>query len=75
MLRFRHDEYALTADMESMYNYITVPVCDIYALRFLWFEDGVINQFRMTPHLFGGSWCSSSSGYACPSQVSPIQFI
>jgi len=65
MLRFRQHPYAIMADVEGMYHQVLVPVEDRDALRFLWFSDsGQISHFRMTRHLFGGIWCSSSSTYA-----------
>ena len=64
LLRFRQHQYAISADIESMYNRVKVPVCDRDALRFLWFLDGIITQFQMTSHLFGGVWSSSSACYA-----------
>lgn len=65
LLRFRQHSIALTADIESMYNQVKVPVGDRNMLRFLWFDaDGRIVHYRMTSHLFGGVWCSSLATYA-----------
>jgi hypothetical protein len=65
LLRFRQHPYAIMADVEGMYHQVLVPVGDRDALRFLWFdESGEMCHFRMTRHLFGGVWCSSSSTYA-----------
>ena len=75
LLRFRQHQYAVTADIESMYCQIRVPTCDRDALRFLWFENGIIKQFRMTLHLFGGVWCSSSAGYALRKSVQFLHVI
>ena len=52
------------ADVEAMYLQVRIPHPDRNALRFLWFLDGVLTEFRMTSHLFGGVWCASSSTYA-----------
>lgn len=79
LLRFREHGYAIMADVESMYHQVLIPPEDQDALRFLW-HDGVgdIVHFRMTRHIFGGVWCSSSATYAlrrtvsdCP-EVCPI---
>jgi transposase InsO family protein len=65
ILRFREHSLAVTADIESMYYQVVVPVEDRDALRFLWFDPaGNVVHYRMTRHLFGGIWCSSSSTYA-----------
>ena len=64
LLRFRQYQYALMADVEAMYLQVRIPHPDRNALRFLWFLDGVLTEFRMTSHLFGGVWCASSSTYA-----------
>ena len=64
LVRFRQYEYAALADVEAMYMQGKVPIKDRNALRFLWFYDKQITRYRMTSHLFGGIWCSSSSTYA-----------
>ena len=52
------------SDITAMYNQIKIPSSDRDDLRFLWLEDDSIVHYRMTSHLFGGVWCSSSSSYA-----------
>ena len=47
-----------------MYNQVRISPRDRDALRFLWTDGGVIKHYRMTSHLFGRVWCSSSSVYA-----------
>ena len=64
LLRFRQYRYAVTADVESMYHQVRIPVSDRDCFRFLWFQDGDDVTCRMTSHLFGGVWCASSSTYA-----------
>ena len=64
LLRFRLHKYAIQADIEAMYNQIRIPPNDRDALRFLWYCENELTHFRMTSHLFGGIWCSSSSTYA-----------
>ncbi|XP_068207466.1 uncharacterized protein [Palaemon carinicauda] len=63
--RFREHAYAVIADIEAMYYQVVIPKKDRDALRFIWFNDaGEIVHYRMTRHVFGGVWCSSSSAYA-----------
>lgn len=64
LLKFRLYSYALTADVEAMYMQVKIPDKDRNSLRFLWYDNGSITQYRMTSHLFGGVWCASSSTYA-----------
>lgn len=64
LLKFRQYEYAVTADVECMYMQVKIPREDRNALRFLWNINGKITDFRMSAHLFGGVWCSSSSTFA-----------
>ena len=65
LLRFRQYCYAISADVECMYMQVKIPETDRNALRFLWYDDDEnIVSYRMTSHLFGGIWCSSSSTYA-----------
>ena len=65
LLRFRQFQYAVTADVECMYMQVKIPEKDRNALRFFWYDaKGNLTQYRMTSHLFGGIWCSSSSTYA-----------
>ena len=70
LLRFRLHQYAIQADVEAMYNQIRIPPCDRDALRFLWYHENKLVHYRMTSHLFGGVWCSSSSTYALRRTVS-----
>ena len=39
LLRFRQFNYAIIADIESMYLQVCVPDADRYTLRFLWYDD------------------------------------
>ena len=64
LLRFRQHSYAKQADIEAMYHQVRVPLYDRDALWFLWMSGDKIEHYRMTCHLFGGKWCSSSSAYA-----------
>ena len=51
-------------DVEAMYNPVRVPAYDRNCLRFLRRVNGLNVEYRMTSHLFGGVWCSSSSTFA-----------
>ena len=62
LVRFRQYNYAIMADIEAMYLCKNPPK-DRNALRFLWDVNNSRCRFRMTSHLFGGVWCSSSSTY------------
>ena len=70
LLRFRQSSYAIMADIEAMYNQISVPLHDRDSLRFLWRDkNGRILYLRMKRHLFGGVWCSSAATYALRESV------
>jgi hypothetical protein len=64
LLKFRLHEYAVMADIQAMYLQVRIPYDDRDCLRFLWYVDGKLAQYRMTSHLFGGVWCASSSTFA-----------
>ena len=79
LLRFRLHRLAIMADVQAMYMQVKVPPRDRNALRFLWIVDGLVKQYRMTSHLFGGVWCAASSTYAlrrtiedCPAEPSGL---
>ena len=61
-LRFRVHSYAVTANIENMYNQVLIPLEDGDALRYLW---GIhhVKQYIINTHLFGGVWCSSASTF------------
>ena len=65
LLRFRQHSLCFSADIEAMYSQVLIPEEDRDALRFLWFNpEGDVMHYRMTRHVFGGVWCSSSSTFA-----------
>ena len=64
LLWFRQFTFAVMGDMVAMYLQVRIPWYDWKSLRFLWFEKDNIVAYRMTSHLFGGVWCSSSSTFA-----------
>ena len=63
-MRFREHPYAVSGDIEAMYNQVLVPYEDRDVLRFLWFDGENIAHYHMKVHLFGGVWCSSAATYA-----------
>jgi len=68
LLRFREREIAFMGDIEAMFNQVFVPAHQRNALCFLWWPDGDLDKaprtYRMTTHLFGGSWSPSACNYA-----------
>ena len=68
LLRFRQEPVALMADIESMFHQVKVSEEDTDVLHFLWWEDGDMNnmpaEFKMTVHLFGGTWSPSCCNFA-----------
>ena len=68
LTRFRLHQIALMADVEAMFHQVRVEVDDQDALRFLWWPRGNRSEapqtYRMTVHLFGGTWSPSCCTYA-----------
>ncbi|XP_067679580.1 uncharacterized protein [Haliotis asinina] len=68
LLRFRQENIAFMGDFESMFYQVQVPEEDIDYLRFLWWEDGDLQQepttYRMKVHLFGAVSSPSCSNAA-----------
>ena len=68
LLRFREFPVAVSADIEAMFHQVEVPSKDRDALRYLWWPNGDTEKepeiFRMTRHLFGGTWSPSVCTYA-----------
>ena len=66
--RFRLGPVAIQGDIEAMFHQVKVPARDRDALRFLWYQDGnldgAIKTYRMTSHLFGGTWSPSCCSFA-----------
>lgn len=54
---FRQESVAMMADVEAMYYQVRAPEKDSDMLRFLWWQDGDVNQnldeYKMVTHLFG----------------------
>lgn len=68
LLRFRQENVAIMADIETMFYQVNVPESDKDLLRFYWFKDGDLQkepvEYRMTVHLFGGNSSPSCSNSA-----------
>ena len=68
LLRFRQHPVAIMSDVEAMYHQVRVPPEDRDVLRFLWWPNGDLEQqpkvYRMTVHLFGGTWSASCCNFA-----------
>lgn len=68
LLRFRQDPVAMMADVQAMFHQVHVPHKERDVLRFLWWPDGNLmlepKVYRMTVHLFGGTWSPSVCSYA-----------
>ncbi len=68
LTKFRLRKVAFTADVEAMFHQVKVPEPDQDVLRFLWWPEGKTdmepNAYRMTVHLFGGTWSPSCCTFA-----------
>ena len=68
LLRFRLHPVAIMVDIEAMFHQVKVVRQDQDALRFLWWPEGNLEEdpvrYRMTVHLFGGTWSPSCCTYA-----------
>lgn len=68
LLRFRQGPIAVMSDIEAMFHQVVVTSSQRDALRFLWWPSGDVNnepvEFRMTVHLFGGTWSPSCCNFA-----------
>jgi hypothetical protein len=64
LARFRQESVAVVCDIEGMFHQVKVPPDDRDYLRFLWYEDGKITEYRMTVHLFGAASSPSCANFA-----------
>ena len=67
--RFRQEAVAVMADIEAMFHQVRVNEDNRDVLRFLWwqdgnYEEGLIEEYRMTVHPFGGTWSPSYANFA-----------
>ena len=68
LTRFRLHQIALMAVVEAMFHQVRVEADDQDAIRFQWCPQGNRSEapraYRMTVHLFGGTWSPSCCTYA-----------
>ena len=68
LLRFRTRAIAFMTDVHAMFHQVRVPVAQRDVLRFLWWPNGDLDQrpatYRMTAHLFGGTWSPAACVFA-----------
>ena len=68
LTRFREEQVAYIADIEAMFHQVHIPDDQRSLLRFLWWENGDINNpvkdYEMCVHLFGGASSPSCCNYA-----------
>ena len=65
LLRFRQHHVAFKADVSAMFHQVRVPEYQRDYLRFLWADrSGEIQEYRMTAHLFGGTWSPAACVWA-----------
>ena len=64
ILRFRENKLALSADIEQMFMQVKVAPEDRKFLRFLWNNDGRIETYEYTSHIFGATDSPCIASYA-----------
>ncbi|KAF3692520.1 hypothetical protein EXN66_Car008196 [Channa argus] len=68
LMRVRHEQIALTAEIEAMYHQLRVLDEDMDLVRFLWWpnEDTEHNlvEYKITVHLFGGTSSPTCANFA-----------
>ena len=64
ILRFRDDNIALSADIEQMFMHVKVTPEDRKLLRFLWINDGRVDTYEYTSHIFGVTDSRCIASYA-----------
>ena len=68
LTRFRLHSVAVMVDVQAMFHQVRVTHEDQDALRFLWWLEGNLSErpasYKMTVHLFGGTWSPSCCTYA-----------
>ena len=68
LTKFRQEQVAVVADVQSMFHQVKVPPKDSNAMRFLWWKDGDFTQepaeYCMTVHLFGATSSPSCARFA-----------
>ena len=68
LIRFRQHPVAVMADIKAMFHQVAVIPEHRDVLRFLWWPGGDLSLrpevYRMTVHLFGGTWSPSCCNFA-----------
>ena len=64
ILRFRENKIALSADIEKLFIQVKVAPEDRKFLRFLWKNDGRIETYDYTSHIFGATDSPCIASYA-----------
>ena len=64
ILRFRENKLPLSANIEQMFMQVKVAPEDIKFLRFLWNNDGRIETYEYTSHIFGATDSPCIASYA-----------
>ena len=66
LMRFRRQQVAIQGDIQAMFHQVQVPSCNL--LRFLWWENGNLNEkpqiYRMCVYLFGTLSSPSCANFA-----------
>ena len=77
ILRFRQDEFPITADIECMFYQFFVDEKDRNFLRFFWYKDNCFEnpliEYRMTVHVFGNSPSPAIATYGLRKAVNNCQ--
>ena len=76
ILRFRESHIALSTDIEQMFMQVKVAPSDRSYLRFLWDQNGKIEEYECTSHIFGAtsSLCIASYALRCSAKDNQKHF-
>ena len=73
LLQFRQFPVAICADVEATFHQVHVPRENRGVLRYLWWPNGDTRNspetYRMTIHMFCGTWCPSVCTFALQQTV------
>ncbi len=64
VLRSRLRPICIMADVSAMFYQVKVSEEHQDVLRFLWRSDGDVQDYRLTRHVFGGTWSPAAACYA-----------
>ena len=65
LLRFRENPVAIFSDIEGMFMQIAIRHEDQSALRFLWPNEEIVNQYQFTRLIFGATCSPLLCNFAC----------